>query len=194
MPVILVFFFLFFVCQNTEEAQAMFSPALKSDSCAYWQSFVDPKVSPLGVRSQSDKKGKQLRIIEKPLTEDMNIDEQRILKGIQCLLNLEGSKHDSIFKGATGPLTSQTFGPTSVEVAALYYISYLYYRKWDYALAAQLVTDQGFVNDSDSIRKAYTAYKKWFKKVKQIGLEKARAEGLDPLDGTGISWYGLAPK
>jgi hypothetical protein len=32
-------------------------------------------------------------------------------------------------------------------------------------------------------------YRNWFRKVREIGLTKARELGLDPLDKTGVHWY-----
>lgn len=31
--------------------------------------------------------------------------------------------------------------------------------------------------------------RKWFEEVKKISLTRARAENLDPLEGTGLFWY-----
>jgi len=41
-----------------------------------------------------------------------------------------------------------------------------------------------------AVNAAYGAYAEWFKRVKSIGLAEARVEHLDPLAGTGVSWYG----
>jgi hypothetical protein len=86
--------------------------------------------------------------------------------------------------------TSQTFGPASVEVASLYYISFIFTQKWDHASAFVLVNTKAdrFADDKD-IEKVYEAYQNWFANIKKLGLVEARKQKLDPLASTGIRWY-----
>jgi hypothetical protein len=44
------------------------------------------------------------------------------------------------------------------------------------------------LNTKRLVEAAYRSYRKWFEKVKEIGLGKAREQKIDPLDGSGISW------
>ncbi len=118
-----------------------------------------------------------------------NKSEDEINYGIGCLLQLEGKKEDSNVEGATRGEVSQLFGATSKEVAALYYISYLFYQKWDHADAPFLVGKDEKLNSNKTVCNAYKSYRKWFKKVKEIGLEEARKQKLNPLDGSDVSWY-----
>ena len=107
---------------------------------------------------------------------------------IKCLFHYKGNK--SPFWGvATSNEASQVFGPSPFEVVALFKISYLFYGNRDFALAMVLKDKNGKQNSKRSVKTAYKYYEKWFKKVKEIGLEEARKRKLDPLDGSGVSWY-----
>jgi hypothetical protein len=142
----------------------------KGNICEYWQSKVD---------------------IEKP---DFNfeIDEtnpENAMRGIDCLLKLEGNKKEGLFSGATSDSVSQTFPPSSVEICALYYVSYLFYQDWKHADAIALVGRDSSINSDESVKKAFENYKFWLKKIKKTGLQKAREINLDPLSNSGIRWY-----
>lgn len=122
------------------------------------------------------------------LCSDANLPESKRVEMIACLLRLKGDR--SPFWGvATNNSVSQTFGPSPLEVVALFNISYIFYGNKDFADAMVLVDEDGKQNSNESIDIAYKAYKKWFKTVKKIGLEEARKQKLDPLDGSGVRWY-----
>jgi len=77
-----------------------------------------------------------------------------------------------------------------VEIAALFYASYIFYGKdWDHFATGIALMEDRKINSPETIKKAYKHYRKWFEKVKEIGLEEARIRGLDPLKGSGIGWY-----
>lgn len=140
-------------------------------TCADWQSRVD---------------------FNKPLVlvNPENKSQEEIFLAVKCLLQLEGKKEESNVAGASDARVSNFFGATSVEVAALYYVSYLYYQKWNHASAPFLVNQrESKLNSDKAVSKAYKAYKKWFEKVREIGLEEARKRKLDPLLGSGVRWY-----
>jgi hypothetical protein len=163
---------IFFLPVDMGTAKKTESHQQEADKCLYWQSRVDPSIQ----RPKSIK------------TSDLESD-QSIINGMECLLKLQGNKNKSIIEGATSPYASQTFGAATVEVSALYYISYLYYRKWDHALAASLMSNDRTADDPYTISSAYDAYRDWLKGIKKIGLAKARERHIDPLQGTGIRWY-----
>jgi hypothetical protein len=144
----------------------------KHSECIYWQSVIDDTI-------ESSELGKQLN----------TSDPKTILTGIECLLKMEGNKHKARFSGATKVYVSQIFEPATVEVAALYYISYLFYQKWDHADAIALRDERGNVNTLEAIHKAYSYYREWFKEVKKRGFDNAIKEGLDPLKGKDVRWY-----
>jgi hypothetical protein len=147
------------------------SPETKC-GCEYWKSKIVPNQAP----SDSDMVSPK--------------DDDSIVEAIHCLLELKGNKENSVFPSASTSLkVSGTFPSPSVEVAALYYISYMYYQKWDHSYAIVLVDKSGQYNTSESIEAAYKAYQSWFEKVKEIGLQKAREQKLDPLAGSGVRWY-----
>lgn len=123
---------------------------------------------------------------QKPLDET---DPQNIIKGIDYLLTLRGNKNSARFCGATRFDVNSPDVPCTVEVAALFYISYLFYQKWDHAHGVALIDKEFKLNRPQAIRKAYYYYQAWFEKVKDIGLEQARQRNLDPLKGTDVRWY-----
>ena len=111
------------------------------------------------------------------------------MAGIECLLKMEGNKNRARFSGAVKDYVSQLFENTPADVAALFYISYLYHQKWDHADAVALRGSDGSVNTPKVVQDAYRSYKKWFAEVKRIGLSKAREMKLDPLKHTKVTWY-----
>lgn len=141
----------------------------RADVCKYWYAQVDPSVEV-----------------------DFEIDEnnpENILKGISCLLGLEGNRSDGLFGGAIKTRVSQVFPKATVEVCALFYISYLFYGDWEHADGIAL-SEHGQKFQSDkTIKKAFAFCRKWLETVKKIGLEEARKRKLDPLTGSNIHWY-----
>ncbi len=142
------------------------------DISQYWQSKVDATVTAPKNTPEADV-----------------TDPQVVMAGIECLLKIEGNKHPAKFSGAVNDEVSQIFPRATADVAALYYISYLYYQKWEHADAIALRGPDGEVNKSDDIREAYRSYRKWFKQVKRVGLAKAREMKLEPLKDTKVHWY-----
>ena len=84
---------------------------------------------------------------------------------------------------------SQNFAPASIEVAALYYISFLYTQKWDHASAMALRDEHGDIDKPEAVRRAFRSYRKWFDEVKRVGLFEAREMKLEPLKDTQVDWY-----
>ncbi len=117
------------------------------------------------------------------------LKEPEILNAIECLLNLEGNNNEARFSGATNGNVSAVPPPATVEVASLYYISYLYYQRFDHANMIALIGEGGKYNIQRDIIEAYESYRKWFEQVKKIGLKKARKQKLDPLAYTTVKWY-----
>jgi hypothetical protein len=148
-------------------------PASGQTTCLYWQSEVDEGVNLPDSFQDIDQ--------EKP---------ENIMKGIECLLTLEGNKKKARFGGATHDYVSQIFPPAPVEVAALYYISYLFYQNWDHADGIALVGRKNSrFNSPENVRKAYRYYRAWFRQVQHIGLANARARKLEPLKNKDVRWY-----
>jgi len=85
-----------------------------------------------------------------------------------------------------------------VNLAALWAISYVYTSDFNHSLAIALVGQDAASSDSngmyvtkqEAVHRAYRAYRVWFEKVEKLGLPRARADNLDPLEGTGLCWYG----
>jgi hypothetical protein len=155
----LIIFVTFFLC--VADARA--------DGCKYWLAQVDPSVE-----------------VDFEVDED---DPENILKGISCLLELEGNRSDGLFGGATNTRVSQVFPNATVEVCALFYISYLFYGDWEHANGVALREESGNASSDKTVKTAFVTYRRWFDQVKKIGLEEARKKRLDPLSGSGVLWF-----
>jgi hypothetical protein len=126
-----------------------------------------------------------------------SLPEGEKLKAIQCLLGAENDLKPAVFSGTTRFDISQTFAPAQVNLAALYAVSYIYTGHYDHAAAVAFrgkgasYTDStgNYVTKASAIHKAYRSYREWFAKVRQMGLANARKANLQPLNGTGLSWY-----
>ena len=68
---------------------------------------------------------------------------------------MEGNKNPARFSGAMNNYVSQLFENTPADVAALYFISYLYHQEWDHADAVALRGSDGSVNTPKVVRDAY---------------------------------------
>ena len=158
------------VPDSNGRAQDQGSPC--DTQCEYWQSKVDAELkSPTAAAGVPE------------------TDPESIVAGIECLLRMEGNKHAAKFSGATKPYVSQIFKHATADVAALYYISYLYYQKWDHADAIALRDENGEVDRPEAVRQAFESYRKWFDEVKRVGLVKAKTMKLEPLKDTKVHWY-----
>lgn len=140
----------------------------KNVLCQYWEAQVDPDVE---VDFEIDK-----------------TDPENIMEGIGCLLSLEGRKGKGTFSGWQ-PHVSQILPRATVEICALYYISYLYTQNWEHADGIALYGPNSGLSTDKGVELAYKSYRTWFRKLEEIGLEKARAQKFDPLTGSGVSWY-----
>lgn len=158
-----------------------------SNGCESWQSTVDPKVP---VKKDSTKPPSPINAdivgIEPAIP---SLSESDFFDAIDCLLQLKGRKYDSRIVGATRADTSQTFGASSVEIAGLYYVSYLFYQNWGHSGAAVLLDNSPTRSTNETVSVAYDAYRIWAAEVRRVGLAEARKRKLDPLQGTNIRWY-----
>jgi hypothetical protein len=169
----LVMLFLFGVTSQMAQTKSSES---KKDVCYRWQTQVDPSF-------------KRIEINESTLS------VAEVQEGIGCLLKLKGKTNKARFTGTTrfNPYASQGKKPlqkaATVEIAALYYISYLFYNNWEHASSIALYDENtGEVNSKKNVEVAYKSYQEWFKKVIEIGIEEARKQKLDPLSGSSVSW------
>jgi hypothetical protein len=140
-------------------------------NCNFWRSKIDEAT----IESQEEQPG--------PL------DDRSVLKGIRCLLQMEPNLHLARFSGAVNPSVSQLFPPATANVAALYYVSFLFTGRWDHADAVALRGVNGEVNSPEIITRAYKSYRRWFAEIRKLGLERARREKRDPLRNSGVTWY-----
>ena len=144
----------------------------KNVSCQFWQSLVDPTVK------------------RPPITPTPDENDPMVVQdAIGCLLELQGKTNRGNFSGATRFDISDAFDPATVEVGALYYVSCLFTGKRDFTSAVALRDSNGKYNTPKSVKIAYEKYRDWYKKVKELGVTKAREMKLDPLQGSNVHWY-----
>ncbi len=127
---------------------------------------------------------------ERPGLWNSDLSGLETINAIECLLHAQGNRHEAKISGVTHDYISQTMPPASVELAALYYISFLFTGLPDHADGIALQGLDGSLNPPGSIDVAYKAYRKWFVQAKLMGLETARKLQLSPLKGTNLRWYG----
>lgn len=162
------------------------TPMKDRETCKYWQAKVDPSITlPKDTANTNEDSTVDLSF-EFEISEE---EASKVLDATECLLKLKGKTSPSNFSSMFGLNHSSRFPPPTIEVVALYYISSLYHKTWRHSNGIILTDRKGKKNTKKSIQTAYKAYQAWFERVKEIGLEKAREQGLDPLDGTGVRWY-----
>ena len=167
IPLLIVFFALSVVTAMDVLGQNTGTSKLE---CSYWRSFVDPTMES---REKWD-----------------SLSEEQALEGIQCYLAMKGEDKPSRFDFANvGYHTSRRLPGPSIETAALYYVSYIFFENWNHAGAMTLVDKSGTASVKKLNRIAFRSYKAWFQNIRVIGLSEARKRKLNPLEGTGISWY-----
>ncbi|NLT50198.1 MAG: hypothetical protein GXX85_04695 [Ignavibacteria bacterium] len=118
--------------------------------------------------------------------------EMEIFQFFNCLLTCEGNKKKSKLGNvfSLGNVAAH-IPPVTIELGALYLISAKFYEKKDFALAIALRDSlTGKINPDGCIKKTYSSYRAWFNKLKEYGISKARELDFDPLQGTGLNWYG----
>jgi hypothetical protein len=144
-------------------------------TCEYWQSKVDPAVPLQGKRLDE-------------LPGDADAPE-----AIRCLLRLRGRTSHGRFSGVTRFDVSQIVPRATMEIAALYYVTYIYERKWPHADAV-MIDGPGGGNTTETVRNAFDAMERWLETVEKIGIARARKRRLHPLRGTPLHWYGRQPE
>ena len=161
-------FIVFFSTASWASAQAK----KVSDECRPWIQKIDPALGKRGFAIQ------------------LPVQEQDLLVAVSCLLKSEGNKGPSQCDMNMTHNGGTDLPPPTVEVFALYYISFIFEGDWEYAEGIALEDRRGRINPPGSVHTAYVAYRKWFLKVREIGVEQARKEHLKPLDPSGINWFG----
>lgn len=148
----------------------------KNNVCYKWQTQVDPKLERIEI-------------------DESSLNDNETLEAINCLLSLKGNKNQARFTGYTNVSTNVASTPprikksASVEIAALYYISYIFYNNWKHAGSVRLYDENTEESNSKrNVKRAFKSYQEWYKRLSEFGLQKAREQKLDPLENSGISW------
>ena len=118
--------------------------------------------------------------------------DQEAIAAIDCLLKSKDNRRPARFSGAVDDRVSQIFPPATVEVAALYFISVIYEKRWNHASAVAIDGPHG-LNTKPTVSEAYAAYRRWLELVKRDGIAACRKRKAAPLSGTRLHWYGNAP-
>jgi hypothetical protein len=143
-----------------------------SEECRPWMQKIDPTLG-------------------KDSATQLPAPDQDLLVAVRCLLEAEGNKGPSQCNMNMSHNGGTDLPPPTVEIYALYYISYIFEGDWEYAVGIALEDRQGRINPPGSAHAAYVAYQKWFVRVKKMGVAQARREHLKPLDRHGdIDWFG----
>jgi len=138
------------------------SPSLPNEK-ANWTWLVDPSVA------------------TKPHRNLTALSEEEKIQIIECMLSLEGRKECARISGATSFRQSFAPPPSSIEVAALFFIDYIYHGKWDFCNGIALVDENGQYNTGKSIVSAFAAHRRWFGLIKKFGLKVVIEMGIDPM-------------
>lgn len=62
--------------------------------------------------------------------------------------------------------------PPTIEIAALYYVTYMFEEKWDHAFGIALWNKKDEINPPGAGQEAYRCYREWFGKLKEWGSRK----------------------
>jgi hypothetical protein len=180
--------------------------------CEWWQAKIGPASDPKPAQPQPSKKpagtatsgnsgaDQDLDAFDSAAPSDPDhvtaLDDATVLAAMACLLQMEGETGPANFMGVTWVGVSQIFDSAPMNLASLYYVSYLFTCNWRHGSAIALRGPGAQVRESKIYRttpwathKAYPSYRHWYEQVKAMGLANAREEKLDPLAGTGLYWY-----
>jgi len=119
------------------------------------------------------------------------------LELIKELLELEGDDRIcAIPVQCYNPLVSRIYGGSksySIQIEALFIINQLYFSKpffySPYPVLSNLESGASESVNGPNVELAYRYYKEWYKTIKEIGLAKARAMNIEPLNGCKVQWY-----
>ncbi len=177
--------------------------------CQWWQARIGPASDAGMPQPRPSKKSASQNVAPQPVLNEFDtatpvdpdrvaqLDEATVLAAIACLLQLQEDTRPANFMGVTWAGVSQTFDWAPMNLAALYYASYLFTCNWKHGNAIALRGPGAEVPESSNkyqtttwaIYKAYGSYRHWYQQLKAMGLANAREEKLDPLAGTGLYWY-----
>jgi hypothetical protein len=173
--------------------------AKDSWTCDQWLNLIAH--NPIRAKEGASKPGDVSQIIAAALSDDpwevASLTEADKLEAIKCLLTAENDQRRAAFGGVTRLDVSEIFAMPPVSLAALFAISYIYSGHYKHADGVALRGEDASYTDSNgfyatkqsAIHRAYISYRKWFDKVRQLGLTNAQAAGLQPLEGSGLRWY-----
>lgn len=196
-------------CASIGFGQSAMPPAGDKHFCEWWQARIGPASDPKPPEPRPSKKAASQDAGAPPALDAFDtgapadpdhvtdLDEGTVMAAIACLLQLEEDKRPANFMGVTWAGVSQIFDWAPMNLASLYYISYLFTCNWKHGNAIALRGPGAEVPESKTkyrtttwaIYKSYGSYRHWYEQVKAMGLARAREEKLDPLAGTGLYWY-----
>src|SRR5450432_291238 len=140
----------------------------RTANCQEWNALVDPSVH------------------GKIAVDVARLSDKQVMTAMECLLRNEGKRGNALISGVTDDRVSQILPQATVELASLYYVSYLFSGNYQHGDGIALWDRRGGINPPGGIETAYASYRAWSKKVKSVGLANARKQHLDPLEGTNL--------
>lgn len=147
------------------------NPALGADECAPWRAIADPR------RTDEVDSSRLPR-------------DSEVVEAIRCLLELEGEKSLGRFGGATRDDTSAwAWEEATVELDALYTISWIFWQRYDHAGIVALTRDGEGLNPPGATAEAFRDVRTWFERLKVEGIEALRLRGDGPLTSGRVRWY-----
>ena len=159
-----------------------------------WMESMIPDDQPPFYKIRLSGDDSELGMIVYPPYAENEFSNSDIESMIEELLTYQGDTRKCFMKincagnvGYEGSLTHY-----SLQVEALYMINSLFFDNYTTYSPCQILknSDENVSStDGEIVTKAFEAYVTWFANVKEVGMGNARAEQLNPLDGTGIEWY-----
>lgn len=138
--------------------------------------------------------GRWLKIIDPSLGKSsfaisFRIPENERLAAMECFLQSKGNL-TSLSTGDQHEFQRRNVSTApTIEIAALYYVTYMFEEKWDHAGGIALWNKKAEINPPGSVQEAYRCYREWLVKLKELGLAEVKKQGLGPLDKSSVQWF-----
>lgn len=136
----------------------------------------------------------ELGMIVYPPFSEKDFSNEDIEKMITELLTYKGDTRKCFMKisCAEDIKLPENISNYSLQVEALYIINSIFFENYtNYSPCPILTNTKGEIATTDElmIGEAFEAYEKWFENIKIVGIGNARAEKINPLEGSNIKWF-----
>ena len=170
------------------------------NGCKLWGQLVSGKLQEH--QSLNGKPGIHLAVNFNDPFKTSELSTVQKMSIIECMLDDSKNKNFFFVSGTMRPEVSQIFAEAPSQLQKLYAISYVYTENYLHGDGVALWCNlpdfkcedpkkqYTYATTQEAIDRATKYYRTWFAKVEEIGWEKAEELDLQPLDGSGIAWYG----